>query len=284
MLASMTTLALWRGPSPGVRGWLLHRTGGLHGRYDNKFLPHRPKWVARCPRCGHPDARCFGPHVLRPLELGNLSCSVCADALGFQSNWTQTEKFMPTTYDDEVDLLLAQTVGFTTAQEALAAARAELEQVLPAVIDLSWDPEVIIEEAVRAVRRYGDEHDADIPAVLHQVAYWQRNQRPVKTIPKKVTTAVDAKIKRALALKLLGRAFARIFEQEGKLFVYTRELMELEPTVVEAVGELLDRDTQDPVVLGILLGSFELKPGDAPPGLEKVRRDTVGHSWRFVGG
>ncbi|MEQ9317670.1 MAG: hypothetical protein RIF41_00875 [Polyangiaceae bacterium] len=199
------------------------------------------------------------------MELGNRSCSVCADAVGFQSSWKQTEKFMPTSYDDEVDLLLARTVGFTTAGQVLAAARAELQQVLPTVIDLSWDPDVVIEEAVRAVRRYGDEHHHDIPAVLHEVAYWQRGERLVKTIPKKVTTAVDTKIKRALALKLLGRAFARIFEQHGKLYVHTRELAELQPDVVEAVGELLGRDTANMVALGILLGSFELKPGEDPP-------------------
>lgn len=218
------------------------------------------------------------------MELGNLSCDVCADALGFQSSWKRTEKFMPTSYDDEVDLLLAQNVGFTTAGEGLAAARAEFEQVLPAVIDLSWDPEVIIEEAVQAVWRYGDEHHHDIPAVLHEVAYWQRNQRPVKTIPKKVTTAVDTKIRRDLALKLLERAFRWIFEQHGKLYVYTHELVELQPDVVEAVGELLDRDTNDPIVLGKVLGSFELKPGADPPGLEKLRRDSDGHRWRLVGG
>jgi hypothetical protein len=271
---------LWRGTSPGVRGWLLAKVGMLGARISSPL--ERGEWYAGCPHCSSVEhVILVGPPLVKPYGRGFLLCDECRKEFGPNKAYAVApEDFMAQAYDEAADLRLARFAGYPTVEDAFGAAKVELEAALPEVIDLARPREAVVEQAAAALVRFGA--DEEPQSGIAVVALWVRKGKPVTKLPLWVGHEVRERVMHKRALLIIIRAVERATLSLGREWVTTAELLRLERASLEEVARLLDWGTKlRAKSIGHLLRHFEVPPGGGGPGLRQLmKRSAEGKCWQ----
>lgn len=258
---------LWRGASPGAIGWALYCEGRFLSRRDTRRDPNVLWWVS-CPICSE-EAPLYGPDAHDPLGQGLVYCHRC------------------------IELHSKAPPGFRAPSEGFKALferwemehrpPVELADVLPWEIHLDLPQDEVVDQAFRALCRYGEDENPRMEEVIGDLAYWKLGKRWVDDPPDRILRALRKRQGEHNARRLVLAALERVTLKLGHSWAYLHELMTEEEELLRGAAAWLEWDEWNSKSVGHLLGKLALRRGEEGPGFRKrLNRGRHGCRWELV--
>lgn len=278
----------WRGPSPGVRGWALHRAGLLGARRAISLVADRATWDARCPLCGS-SCIVFGVYPWEVAADGAIFCNTCHEQgmgePGVRVGYKTVEKAMSDEFYAQFDDDLARILDIPDVEVAFGCWQAELIEVVPSTLDLSMPKALLISRALAALERYGADLEPDPALALPEVAYWRNNSSYAHAPPAWLTKEVQRRIMFNRASLTIRAIFERLTLATERNWFFAHEIWNEERDallqVAELIGclDLLAGNAKPGKTLGKLLSRFVPRCGRPSGVLKQVGRGAHGIRW-----
>ncbi len=273
----MTDLSIlstpWRGPNPGLLGYLLDGAGRLLDRVPDSCLSAhlvgRPVWEMLCPVCDRGEgleALLVGP---RPHEFPGRDHTWCEQCNPLHK-WNSDDEFSTGLWNAVFDRVTSE-LGYEDDEEALSDAREQLGQILPNLIDLDWPKEAVVRAAVLAIDRYGlvaIPTPRTVGAELVDAVRWTRRGTALTAPPQWVAKRAAFRLRTRNAKIVATNAVDFACIMLNRRSVTALDLLEFDESALKELAELLGFEGPlDAKAVGYLLKSICLKPGESGPGL-----------------